>query len=221
MLETLLSFVAPHYCYSCGDVGVLLCNNCKYNIVSESKAACIVCGRLAGKSGICGACRAPYLRAWCVGERRDELQRLIDAYKFERVRGLAKDLAQLLGNTLPELPPDIIVVPVPTIAPHIRQRGYDHSWLLAREFARGRSLACRPLLRRVTSTRQQGADRVTRIAQAKRAFQTKKPVSGGRYLLIDDIVTTGSTLQYATQALLDGGAAEVWVAALAHQPSTK
>lgn len=222
MIDSALDFIAPHPCFECGKLGQPLCGNCKYNIESESFAACIICGRADGKNGICISCRAPYTRAWCVGERTDSLLRLIDAYKFERAKAAHKPLADLLAGVLPDLPPSTVVVPIPTIASHIRQRGYDHTLLLSRRVARLKKLDHATLLARRTSTKQRGASRRERIAQAKQAFRLSSPPRPDRpYLIIDDIVTTGSTLKYAAQLLHDAGATEIWVAVVARQVSTE
>lgn len=68
--------------------------------------------------------------------------------------------------------------------------------------------------------RQRGASRAQREQQAKTAFYANGVTPGASYLLIDDITTTGATLRYASRALRDDGAAEVWVAVVAHQSST-
>ena len=84
MINNMLSFIAPHHCCGCDKIGTLLCANCKYNIISESKMVCIVCHRPTGSNWLCNTCNAPYERAWVVGERSGTLQRLVGLYKFER-----------------------------------------------------------------------------------------------------------------------------------------
>lgn len=222
MIDRALDFIAPHPCFECGKLGSPLCSNCKFNIVSESFVACIICGRAGGKNGICISCRAPYSRAWCVGERSDVLLRLIDAYKFERAKACYVTIADLLAGCLPDLPPNTIVVPIPTITSHIRQRGYDHTLLLSRRIARLKNLNHATVLVRKTSTKQRGASRRERIAQAKQAFRLRSPVAlDSPYLIVDDIITTGSTLKYAAQLLHEAGATEIWVAVVARQVSTE
>lgn len=178
-----------------------------------------MCGRVAASCGVCAACQVPYVRVWCVGERTGELQRLMDGYKFKRMKAAHSPLAQLLHERLDELPATTVIVPVPTIPSHVRQRGYDHTLLIAKALAKRRGLRVSRALRKITTTRQRGADRATRLAQAKEAFRVKGRLDSGQpYLLVDDITTTGATLTYATQALRDAGAAEVWVAVIARQP---
>jgi ComF family protein len=154
-----------------------------------------------------------------VGERSGETRGLIDGYKFERQRAAHRPLADLLLQCIDQLPEDTVIVPVPTIAPHIRLRGYDHMYLIARYFARKRGLELCSVLHRTTTTRQRGASRAQRMLQAQKAFEVRRDLDPDKhYLLIDDVITTGSTLAYASQALLDAGAGHVWVAAIARQP---
>ncbi len=221
MIDVALSLLAPDPCLLCGKLGAYLCHGCKYNISSEPFSGCVSCGRLAGRRGICGDCKVPYRQAWSVGERADELLRLIDRYKFERARSAHTILADLMATRLPELPAQTVVVPVPTIASHIRQRGYDHTLLLARHLARLKGLDMQPMLARASNTKQRGASRTQRVKQAQEAFRLQRTVDPDvPYLLIDDVVTTGATLKYAAKLLADAGAKDVWVAVLARQIST-
>lgn len=218
MIDKLLSILAPHHCSGCGKMGSLLCEDCKYNIIHEAKNDCFVCQRPCGASGLCNTCKAPYSRAWYVGERKDALQRLIGLYKFERTKAAYLELADLLSLTLPDFPNDIIVVPVPTAASHIRQRGYDQTLLFVRRFAKLRQLQMSQDLTRVTATSQRQAGALKRQDQARHAFVANGQLEPSKtYLLIDDVVTTGATLRYAAKALKNAGAGDVWVAAIAHQ----
>lgn len=220
MIEPLLSIIAPHHCCGCQKIGTLLCDNCKYDIVSEPYDACIACGvAIAGVDGLCGVCRVPYDRAWCVAPRQDHLQRLIGNFKFTNARAAYIPLAGLLDARLPQLPPGTAIVPVPTIASHVRQRGYDHTLLIAKRFANGRGLTVDMSLRRATNTMQRGVGARQRTQQAKRAFACPTDLNPEvTYLLIDDVVTTGATVKYAAKALRDAGAQHVWVATISRQP---
>ena len=222
MFEQLLSLVAPHLCISCGNLGSLLCDNCKYNIVSDPFIGCLNCGRPSGVNGVCKSCKVPYSRAWCVGERTKELHELIDHYKFERARSADKELAALLAAITPVFPDNTVVIPVPTIHQHVRVRGYDHTYCLARHLASIKGIQVRRILRRKYQEMQRGASKRQRIEQAKRAFEVREVLDPNTpYLIIDDVVTTGSTLKYASKCLVEAGAQTIWVASIARQPSTK
>lgn len=218
MKFSIIDLFAPHYCCSCGAIGAILCDYCKNDIICEPYSGCLACGRLAApQTGLCSSCPVPFGRAWCAGERTGALKELINRYKFERARAAKTVIVDLLDAALPQLPKDTAIVPVPTIAPHIRQRGYDHMALVARGLARRRQLPYHPIVERASNAVQHGATRKVRLAQARLAFSCR-PVPAGSYLLIDDIYTTGATLRFAARALLDAGATEVWAAVVARQP---
>ncbi len=220
MIDTILSFAAPHHCSGCGISGSLLCDNCKYDITSEPFVACVACGKQApNASGLCGDCKVPYQRAWCVADRRDHLQRLIGNYKFTNAKAAYRPLADLIHTHLPELPSSTVIVPVPTVGSHIRQRGYDHMLLIARQLGRMRHLPVDTSLRRITNTKQRAAGARQRTAQAKVAFSCSRTLDPPlTYLLIDDVITTGATVKYAAQTLMDAGATTVWVVSISRQP---
>jgi ComF family protein len=223
MLDNLLAMVAPHHCSGCKIRGTLLCANCKYDIISEPFLACISCGSgIASRRGICDSCNVSYQRAWCVADRRDHLQQLIDDYKFTNVQAAHRPLADLLHDHLPELPPETVIVPVPTVSSHVRQRGYDHMLLIAKRLGQLRTFDVHTKLVRRTNTKQRGAGAHERTTNAKAAFINRGQLDANvTYLLIDDVVTTGATVKYATQALLDAGATTVWVASISRQPLDK
>jgi ComF family protein len=218
MLDKLLSLMAPHHCCGCDKIGSLLCGNCINYIKDETKMVCLVCHQPTAKMWLCADCRVPYERAWAVGNREGVLQRLIGLYKFERAKSGYKELGDLLLSSLPELPPETIIVPIPTVSGHVRERGYDHMLLIARYVAKKRGLRLQCLLERKTGTKQRQAGASQRESQAKRAFSVNGVIDGSvPYLLLDDVITTGATLKYASKALVDAGANHVWVAVIARQ----
>jgi ComF family protein len=154
--------------------------------------------------------------AWCVGERRSVLLSTLDAYKFERVKAAATVFARLLHETVPVIGPDYVVATIPTASQHIRVRGYDHAELIAKEFAKLRGLPYQRLLNRETSVTQHFSSRRERFAHAKSAFKLRR--TAPKVFLFDDIITTGATIQAATELLRAGGVEEVYVGVIARQP---
>ena len=218
MIDRLLSLIAPHHCCGCDKIGPLLCDYCKNNIIYETKMICVACHRPTANMWLCKKCRIPYSKAWAVGERSGVLQRLIGDYKFQRARIAYKDLGDLLLQSLPDLPPNTVIVPIPTVPSHIRERGYDHTLLIAKYVAKARGLELSKLLHRVTDTKQRQSSAAQREAQARQAFVSDSIVDRDRpYLLLDDVVTTGATIKYASKALAKAGARNVWVAVVAYQ----
>lgn len=160
----------------------------------------------------------PYQKAWCVGERAETLQLLVDDFKFNNAKAAYKPLAGLLDATLPVLPETTKIIPIPTVPAHIRQRGYDHAWLIADHLAKLRGLkATVSILHRAANTTQRGNTRQDRQRQAADAFTCRTSLDASiPYLIIDDVTTTGATLRYAARALRSAGAASVWVAVVSH-----
>ncbi len=166
----------------------------------------------------CSLCIRSYSRSWAVGERSDVLLQLLDGYKFGHERGSARVLASLLDEILPHFPSEVVITYIPTSSKHIRERGFDHAKLLAKELAQLRGMKCEATLVRRSNERQLGASRKVRQDQARRAFTAKKQVQDTTYLLIDDIFTTGATVSAAASLLRVSGANDVWVAVIARQP---
>lgn len=218
MIDRLLATLAPHLCCGCGQTGSLLCESCKYDIIETPVLTCVLCNR----SAVCDLClvhRELIAGAFCGGERRDALERLIDVYKFEYAQAAAVPLAEVLLARLPQLPADTVIVPIPTIAPHVRQRGYDHTLRLARVLARQRKYTVTSLLTRQTNTAQRDTTRAVRERQAKEAFCVRRTVDADRpYLLLDDVATTGATLRAAVEVLRAAGAKIIYVGVVARQP---
>ncbi len=217
MSVNLINLLAPDYCYMCHKTGDILCANCINDITSEPFGRCVRCLVPTARSQLCDQCRGVFTDAWVVGEREGALQRLVGESKFAANRRGCQVQAELLQAIVPGLPDDAVVVPIPTIARHVRQRGFGHSELIARQFARMRSLPYCPLLERATNTVQHGATRAVRLCQAKQAFRIGKQPVLERIILIDDVYTTGATLEAAARLLREHGATSVYVAVTSRQ----
>lgn len=218
MLDRLLGVVAPHICCACETENALVCESCLNDIIETGFEQCMVCLKPAA-SNLCLTCRAaaPYDEAWVVSERSGGVRELIDRYKFDRATAGADMLARLLDARLPVVPAQTIVTYIPDIALHRRQRGYDHMARVARAFAARRSLSCWPLLTRLTSLSQRGADKKERITRQAGAFRAE-PSIDRPVVLIDDICTTGATITAGAAALRAVSAHPVFVAVVARQP---
>ena len=219
IVERVLQVLAPHYCFGCGKVGTLLCDYCKYNIVEEPFLGCMACGR-PSREGICEWHESPVERSFIVSERSGPLEATINGLKFHNVKAAARTIAELLDERLPLLSEDTIIVPIPTVRSHIRQRGYDQVELIARHLAALRKLKVMKLLVRVGKETQHTLDREQRQDAAQKAFRLNDSVcelETWPLLLLDDIITTGATISNAALILQPLGA-PIWVGAAAYQP---
>lgn len=214
MIGKVLDILAPHPCFGCEKIGKILCERCEHDIENEPLTVCRDCF-----SPLTDGCRCDTGKAWVVGWRTGVLKRIIDAYKFERVRQAVYPLALLLDTRLPLLPAETVIVPVPTRPAHIRQRGYDHLLLLAREVARLRDLEIHQAVGTSMRKAQHFLTKSERSQQTADGFFLTKNLDTTRpYLILDDIITTGATLRAMTGLLQTAGAQTVWIAALARQP---
>ncbi|HSX46818.1 MAG TPA: phosphoribosyltransferase family protein [Patescibacteria group bacterium] len=150
-------------------------------------------------------------RVWAATSYAATAKQLLHLYKFEHVQAAFGTIAEAMDEALPLLPPEIVVVPLPTATSRVRQRGYDHARLLARTIAAKRQLLYLPILHRLTQTRQVGATRQQRLGQLQGAFWVSrtKLLGGHSVLLIDDVATTGASLTHAAQSLMQAGAQTV------------
>lgn len=213
-----LDLLAPHSCRGCGRTGNALCDCCKNNIILSHQNHCPNCGQI-NLTGKCLYCRnLPF--TFIVAERTSLIGNLVHDFKYQSIRSLAKPLAEILHATLPSIDGDVVIVPLPTISKHLRERGLDHTYLLAKHLAklRGSQYHVTKLLTRHKNTVQVGSNRQTRLSQASAAYAItpRSQISpNATYLLLDDVWTTGASLQAAHQILQQAGAKNIILTALA------
>lgn len=221
MIDTLVGLLAPHICCSCGAQNALLCKDCTFDIIDEPFVQCVGCLRPQARGGVCAECRRDLLveECWVVGMRTGGLKSLIDQYKFDHAREAAAVLGELLHARVETLPSQTLVMYIPDIATHRRQRGHDHMALVARAFIRSNGLMLSNSLTRVTQRSQRGLGRKERLVNQHDAFAIKGSVDPEQpVLVIDDIYTTGATMRAAVRALRDAGYDHVYCAIIARQP---
>lgn len=212
----LLDLLAPHSCRGCGHLGNVLCNCCKKNILNQHQNLCPQC-KAHKTTSKCKKCKS-LPPTYIVGERSDLLGSLIHDLKYNSVHAIAKALAELLDLSLPKINGTVIIVPLPTIDKHIRTRGLDHTYLIAKNLAKIRGYQVQRLLLRNKNTIQVGTDRQTRISQADTAYGINPKIAidpKTTYLLLDDVWTTGASMQSATKKLRQSGAKNISLAILA------
>ena len=113
----------------------------------------------------------------------------------------------------------MVLIPVPTLSNHIRERGLDHTELLAHQLARNLKIEKLTLIKRISKTTQRGKNFKTRQIQAKSSYEFigEKLSEGKIYVIFDDIRTTGATLDSIAKILRQMGAKDVWAFYLLQQ----
>jgi ComF family protein len=197
--------LAPDRCASCDEPpegGAALCGAC---------AATVVRDEVAGSTGARGEVVAYALYAGAIA-------RAVRRFKYGDRPDLAGPLGQLVAGAARGLDGDV-VVPVPLHPRKRRARGYNQAALLAEAVARelAAPLAARALVRTRDTPAQAHLDRAGRLSNLEGAFRVRTPASvrGRRVVLVDDVCTTGSTLEACRAALLAAGATSVTALVLA------
>jgi len=200
---------------------------------------CARCGdalnALAGPSfsPLCRVCRMappPFVKAVAYGAYQGRMKEAVHALKYDRLhpaaRGLGRMLAEAIAKLAGQAPAEMLVIPIPLHRTKLAQRGFNQARSLAREalgFLRKShpewrlTLAASTLMRLRATESQAGLTPRQRRLNVRGAFSVSDPskVTMQNVLLVDDILTTGATARAAAQALLEAGAASVWVATLA------
>ncbi|MFZ0314491.1 MAG: ComF family protein [Candidatus Korobacteraceae bacterium] len=240
LTQSIFSVLFPSDCKLCGTSldnisRIPVCRECLAGIVPTRAPQCIICSdRLASAQllrgdGLCANCRdsAPdFDRAASFGEYREGLRGLIHLLKYENVTPVASPLGGMLAQAITELLAGYVdatplLVPVPLHKSRRRSRGFNQSELIARATAKHLpqrlEVACDALLRQRDTVSQVGLTREERIANVRDAFRVADAaqVKGRDVMLVDDVMTTGTTLSECARVLKKAGANRVWAATVA------
>ena len=194
---------------------VTLCVQCRALILPPPGHRCNVCSHPMQGMLVCPNCEGTkwHLSAIVPGCRYEGLAReLIQRFKYGRDQSLMRPLGDLLlpalGDTRLQGRKFDAIVPVPLHSVREREREFNQAALLASRLANRTAIPMRPLLRRTRATvPQAGFDRVHRLGNLEGVFAIKGGVKEGvEILLVDDVTTTGTTLNACAKALMDAGA---------------
>jgi ComF family protein len=213
-----LDWLLPPRCGGCGALGAWLCAACRGRIRRLEEPLCPRCGReLEDFRRGCG-CRArlrAVTRIRSAAAYEGPLERALHRFKYEGWRALAPALAALLVERWPapiEVTDPALVLAVPLHRRRLRERGYNQSLLLATEVRRRWALPAGPdrLVRLRDTPPQVGLDRPSRRQNVAGAFDWRGgDLAGRQVLLVDDVATTGSTLEACGRALKAAGAGRI------------
>lgn len=211
--------VYPDECLVCHREGLWICASCIQRFVAIKSPTCPFCNRLSTTGSTCRRCVAKY---HLNGNRslwyyHDAVKSLIHRYKYQGITAPTNELVAHLAQLLPLLPRTFHVVTcVPSLPAKWRERGFNQSQLLGTGVARITNLPFRRLLNRYSTDHTQvGLSRAERFANVANQFSCHARLNKESVLIIDDVITTGATLNACAKALKDAGSGPVWAITLA------
>ncbi|MFM0285396.1 double zinc ribbon domain-containing protein [Paraburkholderia megapolitana] len=216
----------PNLCALCGNLSQqVICTDCDAAYWNEARLRCRVCAvplgrfRHAATAGYrCGDCVAEppsFDATFALADYRPPLDALATGLKFGArlmlAREFASRLARVADDALEATALPDLVVPVPLARRRLVQRGYNQAWEIAKPFARALQLPADPtlLVRTLDTAPQSRLDRAARHRNVGTAFVVTKPVSGLHVAVVDDVMTSGATLDALARALKTAGAQRV------------
>ncbi len=217
-LRAVEQLTAPYFCASCRE-----------EIHTIDSPLCIQCGlpfiSREGEDHVCGDCietKRYFRTARASGVYDGALMEGIHVFKYGKKTRLARPLGTLLKETFFRFwdkQSIDLMVPVPLHIHRLRERGFNQALLLFAKWAESENISCDPLvLKRPQKTAPQtNLGRKERKKNIRGAFELLSPetIKGKRILLVDDVYTTGSTVNECARVLMKGGAAVVDVLTLA------
>lgn len=217
----LLDLVLPPRCPGCGEIVDALhsfCAECWAGLRFLGESGCQSCGipLAATDAETCAGCLAspPRIARTRAAVAYGDISRtLAIRLKYGRKVALAKAMARYMSPLVGALPNDALLIPVPLHRRRVATRGFNQSLLIAREIGRLKNLPVAPrALRRTKVTPplkgMSQSQRLRTVAGAFRAVDAEA-VRGRTIVLIDDVLTTGSTANACARTLLKAGAARV------------
>ena len=221
----ILDILFPKFCSNCGKEGTYLCPDCASLISVADRQYCPFClePKIVFDGRTCSRCRQTKKLSglYCATSYGDFLiRKMIKQFKYEPyARELAKPLSSLIINHLAVLNKlesfgDFIVIPIPSHRKKLRQRGFNPAEEIGKEIA---GILKIPLLDEILvkikpTAAQAELKKEERLKNIQGAFLCRKPelIHGKKIILIDDVFTTGATMEEAALTLKKAGVKEIW-----------
>jgi len=229
--RAVLDLLLPSFCLGCEKpLGMsakpLFCPDCLAALQPVQSPLCPCCGRTyltTGGDHHCGGCLAKpryFNKAMALFLYEEPIRKLIQHFKYQGKTACLATVADLsLNHPVIEETKEIdLIIPVPLHHGRLRERGFNQALLLAKAiFPNDPRISSGILIRSRPTAPQAGFNGAARRANLKNAFRVGKPdrIAGKKILLVDDVLTTGTTVDECAKTLRKAGASEVMVLTLA------
>ncbi len=213
----MFDLLLPQRCLACARPGAQVCDACRLKLRHIGPPLCARCGAPtawpAERCRECAGRRLAFARARAAVEYDEPIRRVVAGWKERGLRRVAAWAAEIVAEALPK--PDVrCIVPVPADRDRWLKRGHHAATGFARELGERWDLPIEPLLVRTRpSTPQRGLDDSARRRNVSGAFRAEP--APATVLLVDDVYTTGATVNAAASALRKAGARRVEVVTFA------
>ncbi len=220
IFNSILNLIFPSSCPVCNlpsnnYATVPICKECWSEIRSYKGNSCSICSKILGLEdiSICAECyreRPFFKKVLFFGLYDGVLKEAIHLYKFSGFKRLSRPISNLLSNM--EIPDADLIVPVPLTKRRLKERGFNQSYLLARHLSRiFKVKSMNNLLVKTKETAPQSTlTKKERLRSLKHAFKSTERIDNKRVIILDDVFTTGTTLNECARVLLNSGAEEVY-----------
>lgn len=226
---TALDWIYPPICAGCGEPGFRLCPDCLSKIKIRENNYCKICAQYLNEFGdVCQKCRIDpplFTAIRCLCDYEGIIRECIHSLKYQKNQSLGNLFADMLSDLVLNEGWELdLIVPVPLSPQRKAERGYNQAAHLAKPLAVRLDVAYHPYgLRRIRNTRSQvGLSAEDRHLNVKGAFEALPDiVSGKRVMVVDDVMTTGSTLKACADALFKACAQSIYCLTLAGYPDKR
>lgn len=213
----LFELIFPRFCVGCNQEGTWLCSNCFQKIVTVSSQVCSGCGRLNSQGKYCLKCRkGKHLKGIISAVYFEEgpTKEIIHNFKYNSVLEFGPIFGKIMAEKLAGIPKkNLVLTFVPLHSKRLAQRGYNQAEILAKVVSSQSKIPYLDLLKKIRKTKRQvGLLGKYRRRNLSGVFKSicKDSIKGKKIIIVDDIVTTGTTLNECARILKEADAKEVW-----------
>jgi len=200
----------PTYCINCGMSGEYLCTKCQKKL-QKSIPECYMCRRISNNYKTHDHCDIYGIESLFIGWQYNQIaKKIISQFKYKYSYNLAEIISNLLIKRLNEtgflnqINSESLLIPIPIHKKHLLDRGFNQTLLIARNLSKQLNIKLKDdVLYRKGPSRYQARSNLEDRKKLKDIFYLKENLSGKNVIILDDVITTGTTVNNAALTLKD------------------